>query len=66
MQDDEQAKKDIEAVYRYLKIYHPDKADRNYAAALLDFMQTKIHELAVNDPDELDRLHEMFQQVNNK
>jgi hypothetical protein len=61
MKDNIQAKKDIEAVYRYLKIYHPDKADINYAAALLDFMQTKINELAVNDPDELERLHEMFE-----
>jgi hypothetical protein len=24
-------------------------------------MQTKINELAVNDPDELERLHEMFE-----
>lgn len=61
MQDDEQAKMDIEAVYRYLKIYHPDKADRNYAAAFLDFIQTKIHELAINDPDELEMLYDMFQ-----
>lgn len=58
--NDEQAQKDIEAVLNYLKIYHPDKADRNYAAAFLDYLQSKIHDLALNDPDELEKLYDTF------
>ncbi len=62
--NDEQAKKDIEAVYNYLKLHRPDKASREYAAAMLDFMQTKLHELALNDPEELLKLYESSQETN--
>lgn len=58
---DEQAIKDIDAVLNYLKIYHPEKADRNYAAAFLDYLQSKIHDLALNDPDELEKIYSLFE-----
>lgn len=61
MNDEEQIQKDIEAMYSYLQKYQPEKASREYAAAVLDFLQTKLHDLALNDPEELLNLYESLQ-----
>ena len=56
--DEQQVQKDIESMVNYLKIHKPENATTEYAAAMLDFMQTKLHELALNDPEELLNLYE--------
>jgi len=60
--DEQQVQKDIETMVSYLKIHQPENATPEYAAAMLDFMQTKLHELALNDPEELLNLYESYQQ----
>ena len=65
--DEQQVQKDIESMVNYLKIHKPENATTEYAAAMLDFMQTKLHELALNDPEELLNLYETYQkQVTDK
>jgi|JI10StandDraft_1071094.scaffolds.fasta_scaffold1218436_2 hypothetical protein len=59
--DEQQVQKDIESMVNYLKIHKPENATTEYAAAMLDFMQTKLHELALNDPEELLNLYETYQ-----
>ena len=59
--DEQQVQKDIESMVNYLKIHKPENATIEYAAAMLDFMQTKLHELALNDPEELLNLYETYQ-----
>ncbi len=59
--DKQQVQKDIESMVNYLKIHKPENATTEYAAAMLDFMQTKLHELALNDPEELLNLYETYQ-----
>ena len=59
--DEQQVQKDIESMVNYLKIHKPENATTEYAAAMLDFMQTKLHELALNDPEELLNLYESYQ-----
>jgi hypothetical protein len=56
--DDMQTRKDIEAMVNYLKIHQPDKATPEYAAMMLDFLQTKLHDLALHDPEQLLNLYE--------
>jgi hypothetical protein len=60
--DEQQVQKDIETMVSYLKIHQPENATPEYAAAMLDFMQIKLHELALNDPEELLNLYESYQQ----
>jgi len=60
--DDNQIRKDIEAMVNYLKIHQPDNATPEYAAAMLDFLQTKMHDLALNDPEQLLNIYESLSQ----
>jgi len=64
--DEQQVQKDIESMVSYLKIHQPENATPEYAAAMLDFMQTKLHELALHDPEELLNLYESYQESQNK
>lgn len=56
--DEQQVRKDIEMVVNYLKIHQPENATPEYAAAMLDFLQTNLHDLALNDPEQLLNLYE--------
>ena len=51
--DDNQIRKDIEAMVNYLKIHQPENATPEYAAAMLDTIQSTLHNIALNDPEEL-------------
>jgi hypothetical protein len=56
--DEQQVQKDIEMVVNYLKIHQPENATPEYAAAILDFLQSNLHNLALNDPEQLITLYE--------
>lgn len=48
---------DVNSVVRYMKIYHPDRANREYVRALLEYtlagVQTSLRDLA-QDPDKFE------------
>ncbi len=64
--DDKQVQKDIESMVNYLKIFQPDKATPEYAAAILDFVQTNLHDLAIHEPEEMLNLFEADQESQDK
>lgn len=40
----ESTEQDIEGVLRYLKIYRPEHANREFAVALLEYVSKNVHE----------------------
>ena len=52
---------DIEGMIYYLRVYHPENANREYAAELLEYMKATYHRLALTNPDVLGELYEAFQ-----
>lgn len=55
---------DIDAVVRYLEIYHPKRANRKFAQALLESFQTGVHEhlrLLAQDPLQFETFVEEFE-----
>ena len=55
--------KDIEGMLRYLKLFHPEQATREFAEGWLRFWKAKYREVAVENPgnDALERLFEAYQ-----
>ena len=60
MSDYEITDKDVEAVVRYLEIYHPENANDDFAVKLLEATKSGIHQVALSDPD---RLEDLYTQV---
>lgn len=54
--------KDIESTYNYLKIFHPEKASKEYALAMLEYLKAGYHELSKVDPEGLDKLFTAFEE----
>jgi hypothetical protein len=56
------SEKDIESTFNYLRIFHPDKATRDYAKEMLEYLKAGYHRLAFTNPDALEDLYQAFQQ----
>jgi hypothetical protein len=61
MSDYQITQKDIESMYNYLKIFHPDSASMEYAEDMLRYLKHKVHQIGLNDPAALDELYIAFQ-----
>ena len=61
MSDYEITEKDIDAVVRYLQIYHPDKANRDYAQAMLEYIKSGLHKIAHDNPDNIEAMYEAYE-----
>ena len=48
---------DIDAVVRYLAIFHPENATAEYARAMLTSFQDALKQLAANSPDDIEKLY---------
>ncbi len=57
---------DVASVVNYLRIFHPDKANEAYAAALLEYLQASYHRMALSDPDALEDLLKAFEASKSK
>jgi len=57
---------DVEGVVRYMKIFHPEKADPEYCRALLEAVYTGalsgLREIAVKNPDDVEALYEKYEE----
>lgn len=49
---------DVDTVVRYLKIFHPENATREFALFMLESTKSAIHKIAIDNPDGLDELYE--------
>lgn len=56
---------DIEGMIYYLRVYHPENANREYAAELLEYMKASYQRLALTNLNVLDDLYEAFQKSKN-
>ncbi len=66
MSDYEITEKDIESVVNYLRIFHPEDANREFAVELLEYLKASYHRLALTDPNALDELYKAFTDSINK
>lgn len=57
--------KDIESMVNYLRIFHPENANREFAVEMLEYLKAGYHRLALTDPDALDDLYEAFEKSKN-
>lgn len=61
MSDYKITEKDIEGMLQYLRVFHPENANREYAVEMLEYLRATFHRLAVTDPDALHELYEAFE-----
>jgi hypothetical protein len=56
---------DVDGVVRYMKIFHPEKADPTYCRAFLESVYTGaiagLREIAIKNPDEIEELYEKYE-----
>ncbi len=60
MSDYEITEKDIENTVKYLRIFHPENANKEFAVELLQYFKSAYHRLAVTDPDALEELYAAY------
>jgi len=56
----------IDAVVRYLEIFHPENANRDYARYMLEMSKSVIHKIALENPDDIEALYEQVKTQNQK
>ncbi len=61
MSDYQITEEDIDAVVRYMKLFHPEKADREYCRALLEYIKSSLHQIARNNPDDIEAMYEQYE-----
>ena len=60
MSDYEITEQDIESTVKYLRIFHPENANREFAVEMLEYLKAGYHRLAKTDPEALDQLYSEF------
>ena len=65
MSDYEITEKDIEGMLKYLRVFHAENANREYAVEMLEYLKASYHRLALTDPEALEALYEAFQKSKN-
>lgn len=51
----------IDKVVQYMRIFHPERADREYARAMLEYIKSALHEIARNNPDDIEAMCEAYE-----
>ncbi|MEK7603394.1 MAG: hypothetical protein AAB459_04105 [Patescibacteria group bacterium] len=52
---------DIDGVLKYMTIFHPEKANREYCNALLEYWEMTLKHIAINNPDNIGIILEKFE-----
>ena len=53
--------KDIDGVMRYMAIFHPEKANRIYCQALLEYWEMMLKDTALNNTDDIRKVFLAFE-----
>lgn len=61
MSDYKITEEDVEGMLQYLRVFHPENANREYAVEMLEYLKATFHRLALTDPDALHELYEAFE-----
>lgn len=51
---------DIQGMLKYLKAFHPENADREFAEEMLQYLKAASRRLALTNPDTLEELYNEF------
>lgn len=62
MSDYQITEADIDGMMQYLEVYRPDRANRDYALALLEYTKLALHEIAQDNPDNIEAMLEAYEQ----
>lgn len=54
---------DVDAVVRYLEIFHPENATREFALFMLESTKSAIHKVAIDNPDDIEALYEQVEKL---
>ena len=65
MSDYEITEQDIETTVKYLKIYHPENANQEFAREMLLYLKDAYRRISLTDPDELDTIYHLFAKTQN-
>lgn len=60
------SEKDIESTVRYLQVCHPEKASREYAIEMLEYLRAGYRRLALMDTKALEDLRRAFEESKTK
>lgn len=55
---------DVDAVVRYLEIFHPENANREFARYMLESTKSAIHKIALDNPDDIEALYDSVSGLN--
>lgn len=58
MSDYQISDEDIDVVVRYMKIFHPEKADRAYCKEALARLKAGLFKIARNNPDDIEEIYQ--------
>jgi hypothetical protein len=61
MSDYKITEKDIDSTVNYLRIFHPENANREYAVELLQYFKASARRMAFTSPDALNDLYDSFE-----
>jgi hypothetical protein len=61
MSDYEINEKDIESTINYLRIFHPENANRDFAIEFLKYWKAIYRRVGATDPDALEDYYQAFQ-----
>lgn len=60
MSDYKITEQDIEGMLKYLRVFHPENANREFAVAMLEYLKAGYRRMAVSDPEGLEELYVAF------
>lgn len=55
------SEKDIDGVMKYMAIFQPEKANRVYCQALLEYWEMTLKDIALNNPENIGKIVQAFE-----
>lgn len=61
MSDYRISEEDVDAVVRYMELFHPENANREYSLALLEHIKSGLHQVARNYPEDIEAMYAQYE-----
>ena len=61
MSDYQISDEDVDAVVRYMEMFHPENASREYCWALLEHIKSGLHQIARNNPEDIEAMYAQYE-----
>lgn len=66
MHDYKITEKDIDAMVNYLRIFHPENANREYAVELFKYLKATARRMAFTEPEALNKIYDDYESSKKK